>query len=46
MKMFPLVLLRIIVDSLDYIYSRNDHGENRFYKEHRKKLFLYFSINI
>ena len=34
-KMFTLVLLRIIKDSLEYIESRNDQGEKRFHKEKR-----------
>ena len=32
-KVFALVLLGIIKDSLDYIYSRNDQGESSFYIE-------------
>ena len=32
-KMFALVLLSIIKNSLDYIYSRNEQGENDFHTE-------------
>ena len=35
--MFALVLLSIIKESLDYIWSKNDQGENRFHTEKRKK---------
>ena len=34
-KIFTLVLLRIIKDSLEYFESRNDQGEKRFHKEKR-----------
>ena len=43
--MFPLVLLRIIGDSLYYISSRHDPGENRFHRENRKNLpFLWHCL--
>ena len=42
--MFCLGLLRIIRDSLDYILSRNDHGENRFYTENRKKIVIFVAL--
>ena len=35
--MFALVLLSIIKNSLDYIYSRNEQGENDFHTEKWKK---------
>ena len=32
-EFITLVLFSIIQDSLDYIQSRNEQGENRFHKE-------------
>ena len=35
-KLFALVLFGIIQDSLGYIESKNEQGENRFHKEKQK----------
>ena len=35
-KLFPLVLLSIIQDYLNYIYSANEQGENRFHQQRQK----------
>ena len=43
-KLFALVLLRIFKDSLDYIWSRNDQGENRLHIEKRKKKVIFVAL--
>ena len=44
-KMFTLVSLNIIKDSLDVIKSRNEKAENSFYTEKRKNLeFLWHCL--
>ena len=44
--MFALVLLSIIKNSLDYIYSRNEQGENDFHTEKWKKKCNFCSISL
>ena len=39
-KLFTLVLLSIIKDSLDYSLSGNVHGENRFHTKKTKNFFV------
>ena len=35
-NLFPLGLIGSIQDSLDYVWSGNGQGENRFHKQKRK----------
>ena len=35
-NLFPLGLISSIQDSLDYVWSGNGQGENRFHKQKRK----------